>query len=244
MMRLVSSTALLIALSASAGFAEQKLNLGADKTASFWAAVGGVTRLSIEGDRIRKLVHDESAFETMNDEETGDVFMRYIGDQSKLVPETGHIITESGATVAYELKPKISAEAETVIIAIKGRPAKPASGTGVSTAAPAEEMPFLDETATSSGAGGYSDSLVAFTRKIIVEHIGRKAPPKASAGAVIATGRSGGFKAKVMVASGGAAGGLIRPQSYYTPKVLAVWVDKPALGPNERAWIVVVEAAK
>lgn len=244
MMRLISSTAICLSIMASAAMSEQKLDLRADKTASFWAAVGGVTRVSVEGDRIRKLVHDESTFETMNDEETGDVFMRYVGDQSKLVPETGHIITESGATIAYEIKPKVSAEAETVIISIKGRAAKPAEGSAASSAVSAEPAPFLDETATSSGAGGYSDSLVSFTRKMIVEHIGRKPPPKAGAGAVIATERSGGFKARVMVASGGAAGGLVRPQSYYTPKVLAVWVDKSSLGPNETAWVVIVEAAK
>lgn len=243
MTRHLFTASLCLLLVAGPVLGEQKLDLKADKTARFWAAVGGVTRLSVEGDRIRKLVHDTSAFETMNDEETGDVFMRYVGDQSKLVPETGHIITESGATIAYEIRPQISAEAETVVLSIKDRPAKPsASGTAVANE-PAEPLPFLDEGATASG-GGYSDGLVGFVRKVIVEHIGRKAPPKSGANAVIATERAGGLKGKVLVASGGATGGLVRPQSYYGGKVVAVWVDKSSLGPNERSWVVVVETAK
>jgi hypothetical protein len=243
MKRLTLTTSLCLLLSAGIGFAEQKIEIHADKTAHFWAAAGGVTRLSVEGDRIRKLIHDDSAFETMNDEETGDVFMRYVGDQAKLLPETGHIITESGATIAYEIKPKISAEAETVVIAIKGGVTKAATSDGAGAddqAAP----DFLDDAAISAGGGGYSDGLVAFARKVIVKHIGRKAPPKAGAGAVVASERSGGFKAKVMVASGGSAGALIRPQTYYTPKTLAVWVDKTSLAPGERSWVLVVEASK
>ena len=229
-------------LTGTLALAEQKLTISANKTANFWAAVGGVTRLSVEGDRIRKLVHDDTGFETMNDEETGDVFMRYVGDQSKLVPETGHIITESGATIAYEIKPRISSDAETVVISISGDRKKAATD-AATPVGPKEPEPFFDGTESSVG-GGYSDGLVEFTRKVIVEHIGRKAPPKAGKSSVIASERAGGLKAKVLVASGGAQGGLVRAASYYTPKVVAVWVDRPTLGPNERTWVVVVERVK
>lgn len=243
MKRLTLTTSLCLLLSTGFSVAEQRIDIRADKTAHFWAAAGGVTRLSVEGDRIRKLIHDDSAFETMNDEETGDVFMRYVGDQAKLLPETGHIITESGATIAYEIKPKVSAEAETVVIAIKGGPTKAATSDGAG--ADDQVAPdFLDDAAISAGGGGYSDGLVAFARKVIVKHIGRKTPPKAGAGAVVASERSGNFKAKVMVASGGSTGALIRPQAYYTPKTLAVWVDKTSLAPGERSWVLVVEASK
>lgn len=230
-------------LLASMASAEQKLSIRPDRKASFYAAAGGVTRLSVSADRIRKLIHDDSAFETMNDEETGDVFMRYVGDQSKLAPETGHIITESGITIPYEVTPRLSADAETVVIDIVGGAKKAAAaGTGAA-AAPAEPPPFLDESANAS-QGGYSDGLVEFLRKTIVKHIGRNAPPKSGNGAVVATEKGGGLKASVRVAKVGATGGFVRPQTFYTSRVVAVWVDRQSLGPNERTWVVVVEKTK
>lgn len=233
----------LISIAAFAAQAEQRLSIHPDKKAVFYAAAGGVTRVSVAGDRIRKLIHDASSFETMNDEETGDVFMRYVGDQAKLVPETGHIITESGVTIAYQITPRISADAETVVIDVIGGAKKAAAEKGVVTpAAPAEPPPFLD--AAADQGGGYSDGLVEFTRKVIVEHIGRKAPPKVSNGAVVASEKAGGLRARVLVAKVGASGGYVKAQSYYSSKVVAVWVDHASLGPNERTWVVVVERSK
>jgi hypothetical protein len=236
----------LLALSALApisAHAEQRLSIHADKKAVFHAAAGGVTRVSVTGDRIRKLIHDASSFETMNDEETGDVFMRYVGDQAKLVSETGHIITESGVTIAYEITPRISTEAETVVIEVIGGAKKAAAEQGTATnAAPSQPPPFLD--ASVDQGGGYSDGLVEFTRKVIVEHVGRKAPPKVSNGTVVAREKSGGLRARVLVAKVGASGGYVKPQSYYSSKVVSVWVDHTSLGPNERTWVVVVERAK
>jgi TraK protein len=231
------------ALAPNALQAEQRLSIHADKKAVFYAAAGGVTRISVVGDRIRKLIHDASSFETMNDEETGDVFMRYVGDQAKLAPETGHIITESGVTIAYEITPRVSTDAETVVIEVTGGAKKAAaSGATVTPAAASEAPPFLD--AAADQGGGHSDGLVEFTRKVIVEHIGRKAPPKVGNGATVASEKSGGLRARVLVAKVGASGGYVRPQSYYNAKVVAVWVDHASLGPNERTWVVVVERAK
>ena len=225
--------------------AEQHLRVGIDRTAHFSASVGGVTRLSVAGDRIRKLVHGDSAFETMNDEETGDVFFRFAGDQAKLVAETGHLITESGATIAYEITPRQSADAETVVIEIAGQPApaKTAGGAGAATTA-AEAQPFLDPGSTDTSGGGYGNGLVAFAREMIVKHVGRKPAPRLANGAQVASDRAGAFRARILVESGGASGRYIRPQDFQGSHVLAVWVEKSSLGPNERAWVLVVEAAK
>lgn len=233
----------LIALGSSVE-AEQHLKIGRDKTADFWATVGGVTRLSVQGDRIRKLVHGESAFETMNDEETGDVFFRYAGDQAKLQRETGHLITESGATIAYEIMPRATAEAETVVIEITGQGAAPKVGADPVSRTAAEPAPFLDPDATDTLGGGYGDGLVAFARAMIVKHIGRKPAPPLGQGAGVASDRAGAFRARILVANGGAKGRYVRPQEFQGAHVLAVWVEKPTLGPNERAWVLVVEAAR
>lgn len=226
--------------------AEQHLTVGLDKTARFTASAEGVTRLSVEGDRIRKLVHGDSAFETMNDEETGDVFFRYAGDEAKLVAETGHLITESGATIAYEITPEASGDAETVVISIKGQrmPAKSdASGSSAGLDGQGEAEPFLDAGATET-SGGASAGLLSFAREMIVKHIGRKAAPKLGNDAAVASDHSGAFRARILVASGGASGRALRPQDYQGSHVRAVWVEKTNLQPNERAWVLVVEDAR
>jgi hypothetical protein len=226
--------------------AEQHLTVGLDKTARFTASAEGVTRLSVDGDRIRKLVHGDSAFETMNDEETGDVFFRYAGDEGKLVAETGHLITESGATIAYEITPKVSGDAETVVISIKGQrmPAKSdASGSSAGAAGQDDAEPFLDPGATET-SGGASDGLVSFAREMIVKHIGRKPAPKLGNGAAVTSDHSGAFRARILVASGGASGRVLRPQDNQGAHVRAVWVEKTNLQPNERAWVLIVEDAK
>lgn len=233
----------LITLSTSAS-AEQHLRIGIDKTVHFTAAVGGVTRLSVQGGRIRKLVHGDSAFETMNDEETGDVFFRYAGDQAKLVPETGHLITESGTTIAYEITPRATSDAETVVIEITGQPAATIPNTGAANSRAAEPAPFLDPGATDISGGGYGEGLVAFAREMIVKHIDRKPAPRLGHGAVVASDRAGGFRARILVASGGSKGRYVRPQDFQGSHVLAVWVEKSTLTPNERAWVLIVEGAR
>lgn len=233
----------LMSLGTSA-FAEQHLKIAVDRTAHFSAAVSGVTRLSVQGDRIRKLVHGDSAFETMNDEETGDVFYRYVGDQAKPVPETGHLITESGATIAYEITPHATSDAETVVIEITGQAAAPRTSTNTTGTGAAESEPFLDPGSTDPSSGSYGDGLVAFARKMIVKHIDRKPAPHSAHGAVVASDKTGAFRARVLVASGGAKGRYVRPQDFQGAHVLAVWVEKSALAPNERAWVLVVETAR
>jgi hypothetical protein len=230
----------MLALSlAFPAFAEQSLSTRPNGTVKISGSASEVTRISVAGDRIRRIIKDQSNFQEMNDESTGDVFLRYGGAQDKLAPETGYIITERGITISYELTPKANLGAETVVITVNGVSDSPAATRAAGSAAPKAAPVF--ELAGAEGGGGYSSGLVALTRSVINKHIGGKAAPAKSHGAVVATESGNGLRARVIVASGGSSGRYVRPQDFYNSKVVAVWVQRNALARNERAWVVVVE---
>lgn len=231
---------LLLSIIALPVLAEQKLTTRPNGTVRISASAGEVTRISVAGDRIRRVIKDDSQFQEMNDEATGDVFLRYAGDQAKLAPETGYIITERGATISYELTPKSGLGAETVIITVNGMPEQPTAGTG-SGANPAGQRSGGFELAAGEGGGGYASSLVAFTRSAIDKHVAGRTVPSRGHGTVVASESGSGMRARVIVAAGGRTGRYVRPQDFFNSKVLAVWVERNDLGPNSRAWVVVVE---
>ena len=82
-----------LVVSASTVDAAQNRSASPDDTVSFSVSSTNVTRISIKGDRIRRIVNDESAFEMMNDEETGDIFLRAVGQATE--GERGFLVTES-----------------------------------------------------------------------------------------------------------------------------------------------------
>ncbi len=90
MIRLFMSAA-LAAVVASAVHADQRLTTRPNGSVRISASAEEVTRISVAGDRIRRIIKDQTSFQEMNDETTGDVFLRYAGDKAKLVPETGYI---------------------------------------------------------------------------------------------------------------------------------------------------------
>ena len=232
--------AALVALLAGPAFADQRVSVRANGTARISGSVTEVTRINIVGDRIRRIIKDQSAFQEMNDEATGDVFLRYSGPQDKLTPETGYILTEKGATISYELTPKMGLGAETVSISVSGVPAAPGATPAASAGRSRQEAPAF-ELAAGEGGGGYSGSLVAFTRTVINKHVGLKAPPSRGHGSVVASERGSGMRARVLVAAAGTSARYVRPQDFFRPGVLAVWVERNALNPRERAWVVIVE---
>ena len=237
MMRFALAALVTVGLALPA-LSEQKLTARQNGTVKIAASPTDVTRISIAGDRVRRIIKDQSQFQEMNDETTGDVFLRYAGAHDKLTPETGYILTEKGATISYELTPRQGLGAESVVITINGVPDSPSVAAPRSPgggAAPAFEL------AAGEGGGGYSSSLVAFTRATIDKHIAGKAPPSRSHGSAVATESASGMRARVLVAAGGKTGRYVRPQDFYGSKVLAVWVQRNSLGPNERAWVIVVE---
>ena len=225
----------------SSALAEQKLTTRPNGSVRISASAGEVTRISVTGDRIRRIIKDDSQFQEMNDEATGDIFLRYAGDQAKLAPETGYIITERGVTISYELTPKSGLGAETVIITVNGMPDLPAGNTGGGSDQSGRRSAGGFELAAGEGGGGYSSSLVAFTRAAIDKHVAGRVAPSRGHGTVVASETGSGMRARVIVAAGGKSGRYVRPQDFYNNKVLAVWVERNDLAPNARAWVVVVE---
>ncbi|WP_424753233.1 TraK domain-containing protein [Methylobacterium sp.] len=239
-----AAVAVGLAGTAGAALAQQSISVRDNGKISIQASVTDVTRISLVGDdRIRRIVKDTTSFQEINDEETGDVFLRYSGDQAKLVPETGFIITEQGRTIGYTLQPATNVGNQTILISVSGGGGAAASrnaATAGAGAAPVKQS-FQMEATSASGGSGYADTLVAFVRAAIVKHAyGRQAPNRAD-GAVIATVAGSGMRARVIVVSGGARGRELAERNFQGPKTLAVWLEKQSLFPGERAWAIIVD---
>ncbi|MFC3058414.1 TraK domain-containing protein [Paenirhodobacter populi] len=244
MMRLKSRlvlTAVVATLISFPALAEQKLSVRPNGSIRISASTADVTRISVAGDRIRRIIKDDSRFQEMNDEATGDIFLRFAGALDKLEPETGYIITERGVTISYELTPKDNLGAETVIVTVNGAPDIPTAVSGSSSGGSGQRAAPSFELAAGEGGGGYASSLVVLARSAIDKHIAGRAAPSRGHGSVVASETANGMRARVMVANGGKSGRYVRPQDFFTGKVLAVWVQQNNLGPNQRTWVVVVE---
>ncbi|OUS06293.1 hypothetical protein A9Q96_09970 [Rhodobacterales bacterium 52_120_T64] len=217
--------AFIILISTSVvGNASQNINTEADGYVTFYAATSGVTRVSVAGDRIRRIVNQDTQFEMVNDDETGDVFFRYIGEN--LTVETGYIITEQGITISFQMTPREGVPSQTVILTVKGGPEV------------SEESRFE----VSGGSGdSHASSLTAFVRKIILEKIGSRTPPSPnSRTAAIVMGASG-MVGKVYSVKTTSPSPYLRPQTFYKDGVLAVWMQPLAQRSAGRAWVIVVE---
>lgn len=139
---------IILIITSVAGYGAQNIKTKADGYVTFYAATSGVTRVSVTGDRIRRIVNQETQFEMVNDEETGDVFFRYVGEN--LVQETGYIITEKGITISFQMTPREGVSSQTVILNVKGGPEE------------TEDSRFE----VSGGNGdSHASSLTAFVRK-------------------------------------------------------------------------------
>lgn len=208
--------------------AAQSITTSPDEKVTFYASTSGVTRLSVRGDRIRRIVNDASAFEMTNDETTGDVFLRFNGEEAKR--EEGYLITESGVTVGFTLRPS-NRPVEPVIITIRG--VEPSAATDAASVG-----------GDFDAGVGFSDNIAVMmseiVRKVAADHLRGKAP----------TGRDGrvykrvsgeGWNAVIRVASGGTSGRLVREQEFYKQGVRAIWVINPQLGASERTFVVIVE---
>lgn len=214
----------------SAFAANQTVNTKPDAKITFDAALSGVTRLSIRGkDRIKELWSNNSAYEAQLNEDTGDMFLRYIGT-GRPASEDGFIVTEKGYTINYTLKPK-KTTSETVLIALAAPKEK--------SEVPASEVAF--KTTTGSSGSGYSGKIVGFVRQIYASHLDDRSPPSVRSGTVVRSVSGPGLRAKILAVKAGGQGGSVQAQKFYRKGVLAVFVDQPVLAPGQRTWVVVVE---
>ena len=212
----------------TAGNAAQSLSVEPDGTIRFEASLSGVTRLSLKGDRIRRLVNTASDFEATNDPETGDLFLRYVGVGYFDEPETGFIVSESGVTIGYTLLP-VEAPVETVLISL----------VGVDLAADDVETPdFAD-------SFGYSDDIAEFATNIIRDsaqkHVRDRQVPSGRDGKTIRHILGEGWRASLQIAVAGDDARLVREQNFYRTGVLAIWVQNTQLAAGERSWVIVLE---
>lgn len=204
----------------------------------FDVSISGPTRISVVGDRIAKVLQSESVFEMVNDDGTGDVFLRFAGGEPQT--ESGYIVTESGVTIGFVMTPKVDLEMQTVLVTVTGAragSAGSAQSSGFAVNAGAGET----RSAASPAAGAphtRTDELVAFVRAAHARRIADRSPARLRQG-THGTYASEGLKAKVIVAE--ARGGQApRPETLSLSKrTLAVWVDDLVVG--GKVWVIIVE---
>ncbi|MEM8970864.1 MAG: type-F conjugative transfer system secretin TraK [Pseudomonadota bacterium] len=213
---------------------QQKFTVNEDGLVRFKASITGITRLSVQGDRIASIVNDNDAsvYQVKNDENTGDLFLRYVGPEGMPEKEGGYLVTEKGRTIAYEVLP-IRASTQTVLITLRGAQPAEVSGGGVTRASTG----FAE---TSLGGGGITSELTEATRKTIARGIRTARPGSAKNGALISTYPMGSLVGEVRVASAGKSARQVREQEFYRNGVLSVWVQDKSLAAGERSWVVVV----
>ncbi len=225
----------LLVTSAMPAFAAQNVRAAPDGSIGFNVSTSAVTRLSVRGDRIRRIVLDDSAFEMSNDAETGDVFFRVTRQTS--TSENGYIITEAGHTIGFTLAPT-SSVVEPVIITMAGV-------SNQNAAAAAAASPLASEGDLGAVGGGYVDdvasSMTAIMRQVAAAHIVGRTPPSGRDGKVIRTVNGSGWRAEVRLAVAGSQGRLVREQDFYGRGVKAIWVLQNSLPANGRTFVVVVK---
>lgn len=212
-------------LIAGAVSAAQNLSTEPDGKVTFQASTQHLTRLHVKGHRISRIVNDASDFLMSNDENTGDVFFKFDGEDPKT--ETGYILTEKGSTISYVLKP-VKRSAGAVIITIKGSEAE------------------TSEDGFSSDGAGFTDNVASTMTNVIREvaqkHVMGKAIPKSKSGRTIRRVTGPGWKAAISVAVAGKSGRLVREQEFYRKGVRAIWIQNPTLAAGERSFVITVEA--
>lgn len=222
----------VLALSAGQAIATQDLSTSVNGSVTFSASTGAVTRITVTGDRIRRLINDNTAFEMTNDETTGDIFLRFNGGGTAS-REQGFIITEKGHTIGFTLRPT-NRPVEPVVITVVGVPASASTG---SDAAPADEGDF-------AAGVGFSDnvalSMREIARKVYAENLAGQRPTGRN-GRIYKRVRGSGWRATIRIASAGSAGRLVREQEFYAGNVSGVVVVQPQLGANQRTFVIVME---
>lgn len=219
---LLVGTLISVSISTPSLSAPQQLSAEPNGHVTFFVSTKGVTRVGVMGDRIRNIINDDSAFEMSNDEKTGDVFFRLLGNRDAK-PENGYIITDSGVTIGYTMIPK-NTIVGAALIEVTGSQSSGSTKNSIAS------------------IGGFSDD-IALTMTEIVRAVandfvfGRL--PTGKKNKVIKTVTHGKWTARVLIVTGGKSGRLVIEQDF-AKGARAVWVQNKSLGPNENTFVIVV----
>lgn len=204
----------------------------------FDVPLDGPTRLSVSDDRIAKIIQSHSNFDMANDENTGDVFLRYVGVSASPELESGYLITEGGHTVSFSIQPRAGLDTQTVLITLVGVPSQ-SQREAAETNASGVEKPdgfLLSDGAASGRTGG----IVTFVREAFAARIDTKQAGAKSSVSRMSYAR-GGFAAQIFRAKASASGAIPSAQNFYQgKKTLAVFVDEQIS--NGWVWVMVIGA--
>lgn len=230
-LRLLAILAAVFVSSVSVQAETQRLKAKPDSQIIFDVSVSGPTRISVEGDRISKILQSNSAFEMSNDEGTGDVFLRFAGGREAR-SESGYIVTEAGHTIGFVMHPKTGIATQTVLITLTGVPSSKADASPDSGSSKAGFE--VNQGSSSTRAG----SLAQVVRATFQRGIGERSPASRQVGRQ-GTYTVSGYTARVEVARA-VSGRPPAHQSFYrSSRTLAVWVDDRVAG--GKVWVIVVE---
>lgn len=227
--------ALILGVIGSTTFAETvRINTRPDGNVTFDVSVSGPTRISVTDNRISNILQASSNFEMSNDEDTGDVFLRFAGGQPS--EESGYIITETGHTVGFVMRPKMDLDNQTVLITINGIP--PSGGAHAASAA-ADDTPGFVVDGGSGGASSRTAQLVDVTRHAFASKIGLRSAGDQKVGA-FGSVTSGGLIAHIQVASAPNSIPPLAQNFYRSSRTMAVFVDDVVS--SNKVWVVIVES--
>ncbi len=222
--------ALTIALSSATGaVADQNFRPRPNEAVAFRVSTGSTTRVRFVNDRIAEIITDSTAFETRNDENSGDLYFRAI-EGAETAVERGYFITEKGVTVRFQMTP-VNRPVEDVVIAVRGAPQTQESAEGASASRSVSQDRVI------AGGSGYKNGLIGTVRSVVREHLSRR-PTR---GGRIRNLRVNGFNVEIHAISGGREGRTIHEESFAKPGVLAVWAETPTIEAGLRAWLVIVK---
>ena len=223
-------SAILAVAMASTGLA-QKRKVNPDETVNFSVSAVAVTRIAVKGDRIRRLINDQTAFEMTNDEETGDVFLRPVDKPTE--PERGFLVTENGVTLGYVFK-VVNKPVDAVLIEIAGK------------ATPEDESAALTN-GDVGATGSFTDDVASWAtdaiRSVVADHVAGRTP-KGRDRSVVARARGKGWRAKVLIAAAGKEARLVTEREFSAPRVRAVYVVRHALAAGEKTFVIILEDSK
>lgn len=217
--------AVCLMLMGQVAWATQNVTTEPNGSVGFNVSTSSVTRLSIVGDRIRRIINPDSIFEMTNDEETGDVFLRAHSEAAG--SETGYILTERGVTINFTMQPT-DRPVPTILITVRG----------------GEDEAEASSSAVGAGLGFSDDVALMMTdivRDVAAAHVIGRQVPSGRDGRVVRTINGAGWKATVRVAVAGSEGRLVREQDFYAAGVRAIWIARSNLAASERTFVIVVE---